>query len=429
MARLRHLTVSLLLATAPTWAQDRWAGLYDTATLQHWQAQFRPGLESNLREVLLPRLTPVERLGVLGLRLDMPLRAERHPMNFYADHDAQGPVLSMPVASLRFLGDICLAWAWLNAKGYGLDTVTDYLAILAQRGPEGFVGGSPRPLLALGIPADARDDPRVQRDLQRLFDTAVVFLMAHELGHLQAGHRATSDASQSRQQERAADRFALEIMRRSAEAPVGVVAFFTIASHLDGVTSAAATGRSHPTSPERLHAAAEQVRASAADYARSGTSVDVLQRIASQLTEIAQALQDPGLQALVRIKGLTMRADMLAPRRQGSLPVAAPPPARGAFAGRWRGTWTDHKGSAFDVVLDLSGDGSRLSGSYNFGAGPVQLEGLVEQGQLHYRWRWGSEYFGRGVLQAQTTDGRLLGTWGYNEQEAGAGRWQLQRQP
>jgi hypothetical protein len=306
----------LCLVPAGVLAQDRWAALYDPATLVHWQAEFRPGLETNLRELILARLDAVERLPLVGLRLDLPLQQPGHPMNFFALREVGGPVLVMPVASLRFLGDLCLAWAWLNARGYSLDTVTDYLAILAQRGPEAFAGGSVRPLAALGIPAVPRADPRVQRDLQRLFGSAVVFLMAHELGHLQLRHAAPANAAQSRLQECEADRFALEVMRRAGEPPLGLAIFFTAVSHLEGISPPGDSVRSHPTSPERMRAAAAQLQAAAGDYARSGTQVGVIQYIAGQVDEIAQALADPGVQILVRLKGLSTSTGDLAPRRR-----------------------------------------------------------------------------------------------------------------
>jgi hypothetical protein len=306
----------LCLAPAGALAQDRWSALYDSATLGHWQAEFRPGLETNLRELILARLDAAERLPLVGLRLDLPLRQPGHPMNFLALRDADGPVLSMPVASLRFLGDLCLAWAWLNARGYSLDTVTDYLGMLAQRGPEAFAGGPVRPLAALGISTEARADPRVQRDLQRLFGSAVVFLMAHELGHLQLRHAAPVNAGQSRLQEREADRFALEVMRRTGEPPLGLAIYFTAVSHLEGISPAGNPGRSHPTSPERLRAAAAQLQAAAGDYARSGTQIGAIQSIAGQLDQIAQALADPDVHILVRLKGLSTSTRDLAPRRQ-----------------------------------------------------------------------------------------------------------------
>ncbi len=413
---------------------QKWQGFYDRPTLEHWRTQFPAGIEENLREVLLPKLTEAERTALGPVRLLFPLERAAHPMNV-TSHLASRTV-NMPVSSLRFLGDICLAYAWLNANGYSLDTVSEYLAMLNHNYPAGFEGQARRPLEVLRIPANARDDARVARDMQRLFSTAVVFILAHELGHLRHGHVAgEADLAKAREQEAKADEFALDLMQRLGEVPVGAVPFFLAYSHLGSLESDAdmaahSLRETHPTSAQRLRSITARLRAGSREFSRTADQSAAVAKTAAEIDTIAAMIGDAGVQDLLRQKGLAARVAALGPRRVGALP-SNPQDAggSGAFAGTWRGAWVQSKGQVeLPVKLSLNQQGDQVRGSYSFGASMVTLEGQVNGGQLHYRWRWGTEHFGKGVLAAGAGQ-RLVGTWGYTQADAGAGTWRLEREP
>ena len=67
----------------------------------------------------------------------------------------------MSVLSIRFLADVAVAYAWLNARGYTMESVTDYISMLKYQDPARFGGRYPSPSTALRIPAKAADEPRV----------------------------------------------------------------------------------------------------------------------------------------------------------------------------------------------------------------------------------------------------------------------------
>ena len=70
------------------------------------------------------------------------------------------------------------------------------------------------PLAALGIPDEALNDREVEDLFQKLYGDTMVFIMAHELGHLFHKHSANVSMERSRQQESEADAFAVELMAR-----------------------------------------------------------------------------------------------------------------------------------------------------------------------------------------------------------------------
>jgi len=427
------LTLLLLHLGAGAAAEPVWTGFYDGQNLLAWQGRMRPGIEENFREVIWPALTAEERRAIGRVNLDFPLENASHPMNFYADA-AQGRIV-LPVSSLGFLRDIVLAYSWLNATGHSIDPITDYLAMLKYQWPSRLAGRRHRPRDVLGIPDDATANPRVSREFQQLFGTAVVFIIGHELGHLRYRHPVDVTPEQSRGQEEEADRFAMELMRRISAAPMGMVQVFSIFSHLgryssDPGTVAGNMTATHPLGAERLRALASGIDANLADFARTGTSTATLAYQARQLREFALLFEDPGVQNLIRQKGLTANPDLLFPRKAGVSVVTAPvgPGQAGSpFSGNYRGKWLNTRGTDFDVSMSLTRQGDSVRGSYNFGAGNITIEGAVTGKKLSYNWKWGTEYFGKGVLELDEAGEAITGTWGYTRNETGAGTWNLHR--
>ena len=82
----------------------------------------------------------------------------------------------------------------------------------------------------------------------RTFDTEAVFILLHEYGHVFFGHPGNKALPPeiSRANEEAADRFALDMLARVGEIPLGVsVLFFTMAHLSEEVAT------THPVSPDR----------------------------------------------------------------------------------------------------------------------------------------------------------------------------------
>lgn len=443
MSSLVRLLLLVLLflsseARAQGWAsfgeQKRWAGFYDQKTLVYWQGQIPPGVEENFREVVWPKLTSEEKRALGQVTLDFPVEEPKHPMNFYAVTRGGKQTITLPISSMRFFGDIALAYAWLNESGYSIDPVTDYLAMLKYQWPDGLVGRQYRPLDALGVPKNATANPRVERQFQRIFGTAIVFVLGHELGHLYHQHKMNVSPEHSRQQEEEADRFAMQIMRRVGDAPVGIMQFFSVLAHFAPYTSdpdypARRATATHPVSSSRLQAVAAGIETNAADFSRTGTSTETLVKIAGEVRKFANIFDSEGVQDLIRSKGLSVKPEQLGPRKPGA--VAAAPDVAGLttmpFSGLYRGKWLDTKGTDLDVEMILTRQGDVVRGRYHFDAGTVTIEGFVSDNTLFYNWRWGTEYFGKGVLKPDVSSHELIGTWGYTRAESGAGTWKLRR--
>ena len=188
-------------------------------------------------------------------------------------------------------------------------------------------------------------------------------------------------------------------------------------------------------SSSRLRAIAAGITSHVADFSRTGTSQTTLATIAGQVLALTRNFDEPGVQEAIRQKGLSARPELLGPRKPGAA-IAAVPPAAGqtglAFSGNYRGKWLNTKGTDFDADVKLTRHGDSVRGSYTFGAynvgaGSVAVEGTISNNTLFYNWKWGTEYFGKGVLTADASGRELTGTWGYTKADSGAGTWQLRR--
>jgi len=163
--------------------QGRWAGFYDAQVLEYWATQMPEGVRANYEEVLLQALRPDERAAMGKTVLALPLEESDSLINFHAGANT----VFIPISSLRFLADICIAYAWLSLNGRDLQVLTNYLSIVQQQWPEKLHGARYLPLDALHIPPGVRQESRVISRMQTMFGSAVVFVLGHELGHLRYG--------------------------------------------------------------------------------------------------------------------------------------------------------------------------------------------------------------------------------------------------
>jgi hypothetical protein len=345
------------------------------------------------------------------------------------------------------LRDVIVAYSWLSVKGYDLQPVTDYLCMIKYQWPERLRDTPHTPLEALKVPATALDDHAVMARFQQLFGTMVVFVLGHELGHLYYRHKdyATISPEMAQQQEREADAFGLAISYQVGGAPVGAALLFKIFTYLepfpgDPEFRSDRANRTHPLSPHRIEAIADDIRGSALRFAAPGRTQSAT-AIAGELQQIARILSDEGVQEGLRRIGQSITVQMLQPRRPGDLPRLAGESLRpaGLFSGTFTGKWFDGKGTDLDVEMVLTRNGDGVDGSYvlfsvdgagrryTYGSSSITLTGTAPNGVLDYEWRWGSDHFGRGRLHAREGGRLVVGTWGYNSAVEGAGTWQLRR--
>ncbi|MCC0028797.1 MAG: M48 family metalloprotease [Brucellaceae bacterium] len=405
---------------------------YPQSELAEWQQRYPRGILANYREVILPRLDEADRAKLAGLRFEFPLSIpSREPYAYAAD--TQGRTIYMSVQSLKFFDELSIAMAWLDRSGFAVQSALNYLTVLRHWDR---AGSPPRPFEAMCVPDDVLDNTDVDSLSQKMFATAIFFVMVHEIGHVVHAHGGYEGISreEARRREEEADAFALKVLARTGDLPLGVVTLFLSMTYLqesrtdfssDQAHQLALAARTHPLSAERLTTFAGQLSEEARNFTDSGLSPVAIAAVAGQVLQVATLSLE--IERLTALTAPTLTPADLGPMRPGDLLARSCQPLEGTgqpFAGRMKGTVTVDS-EDWDIDAELSRTGDRVTGRSSYGVGISRLEGFVDGNTLHYRWQLGEDT-GRGVL---TRIGEsYVGTWGEGESEADGGTLQLKLQ-
>jgi hypothetical protein len=398
----------LAVLVGPAGATD-FSGLYDAATMQYWQGRYTTST-NKIFNLIRTHLKAEEARKLAGVRsIEYPILGEGvwkgEPLAFYSYPDKSRVVF--PVLSLKFLDDLCTAYAWLQVNGYVLDTVSEYAAMLRYKPfPDGKY---PPPLRALHIPENALQDHKVDELSLDHFVTARAFLLAHELGHVYSGRYAQSLA-EARQIEQDADAFAADVMSRIQLPPLGMLVFFVTDASFQGYPP---RPTDHPLSGARIQALASRM-----------PDPD----LATSLRVLGDVVDDPNTRASIAVTAKTTSESTLMPRRNrlqltAGGPVGATASAQ-PFQGRYVGQFVQNiepKPLAMEMILVRQGN--NVTGQFSFGLGNgIITNGTVTGSELRVSWQWAGRT-GLGILRATPNGAGFSGTWGFGTSSAGAGTW------
>jgi hypothetical protein len=330
LATSLHACSEAPAASRSSQAGERYGSLYDDSTLAYWKTRYEPNIRYNLDSLILPLLTTREEQAVGNLSLELPLRDDRDPLAYYVL--GPPPTIVVSILSIKFLDDLAIASAWLATNDYSVESMAYYADVLKYRRASDFTGNRyPAPLHALGIPANALSDKEVDFISQEVLKGTIVFTLAHEIGHVVGRHSPNVTIDVRRRYEMDADRFAIDVFRRMGLAPVSIVPFFLIATHLQWHRGDFQTERewmawqreqaSHPLSGQRLRALASELRRAPGEFARNlanpTRAVGAVRSAARQIDSIAPLLDDELLQRHAAIVGRQIPLGELRPRRAG----------------------------------------------------------------------------------------------------------------
>jgi hypothetical protein len=269
--------------------------LYSEAMLAHEKPRFAQQVDQLVASDIQPFFTRPQQLSFAALEFDLPLYgAHRHPLEFYAVGKDR---ITLPVVTLLFVEDLSKAYAWLLVNRYSTETVDEYAGMLHYRAANELAP----PLLALHIPDNALEDPVVNRMFERLRNTAYAFMVLHEFGHL---HGAATEEQ--------ADLFALDIMKRNSEIPLGLLLYLEASLYLPPET--------HPVSAPRLIGIANYLDLRVLEFVEGrfdrAAGIQAIHSIASRLRASADWLSDAEGQRLWAEQAKKTDVAALRPRRQ-----------------------------------------------------------------------------------------------------------------
>ncbi|MFY9556529.1 MAG: M48 family metalloprotease [Blastocatellia bacterium] len=309
---------ALIVLGSASPARSEKIGVYDAQRVVGERSRLESKSKQLWQAIYEKLLTPDERTRLGGVRLLFPTLSEYNGLLEFYSRSREGTV-TLPIHSLLLLEDVCTAYAWLYFKGYSAITINEYGAVLKHRGPEEV----PSPLPALGIPSNALADKQVDDLSLRFRNSAFAFVLTHEIGHIlyqHLGNRGVA-ANVSRANEREADEFALNVLRRDRAIPIGAILFFQMTAFTSSPTrfdfstveewQRKLREATHPVTSDRVRAVAAGLRNRSGEYgANRETAVDT----AGKLAKIATEMDDPDWHLYFRNIGQQAPLSSLYPR-------------------------------------------------------------------------------------------------------------------
>lgn len=227
------------------------AALYDDAVLEQAYRKTARNIELMVTEDIVRTVPRSVRPQAAAIRSEFVLRGP-NPLAFWSDPFNR--VVYIPMESIRFIDDLAILQAWFDRHGCNAAYIHSYLwALLRQQRP------LTSPLAAFGVNRERALADRYVDDVSgKILKSSVLFVLAHEVGHILLGHRGGLTGRASQRQEREADDFAMDHFAAIGAPPAGMVYYFIASRWRDPVGTAASRG-THPVSPERIGAVAERL--------------------------------------------------------------------------------------------------------------------------------------------------------------------------
>jgi hypothetical protein len=239
-----------------------------------------------------------------------------------------------------------------------------------------------------------------------------VFLLAHELGHALKKHRTDlRDAVQRRRQEIEADEFAIEIMRRIAQVPLGLEFWFDL-ERIRHVAPAKfpteaewqnyLAGLRHPVTNEGLQALAAAIEKAPDSFARNQTNQALWTQRSKMFAQMFRMSAPFAANPVARVAEYSrvreLRLADLKPRKAGFIAPGTTGKEQD-FSGLFRARRAAKNGTD-EIDLLLLRDEDEVIGSYTTANVEGSIKGKIADGVLHFTWSEGDAQ-GRGKAESQ----------------------------
>lgn len=284
------LSAMLVVSPAPSAAQ-----LYSDAELAAAYRLMGSNIELMVTEDIVRSIPRKQRPAAAAILVVFKERGP-NPLAFWSDPATA--VIYVPMESVRFIDDLAILHAWFDRNGCAVEHIHTYLWALLREGRP-----LPSPLVAFGVSRDkALADPFVDDVSGKILKSSILFILAHEVGHIILGHQGGLTGVTSQLQEVEADTFALDHFASIGAPPAGMALYFLAGRWRDPIGTAASLG-THPVSPHRIGAIAQRMAAepeafSFAERDRQRGREQVV-AIASELRKMADLSSDERMLTLL----------------------------------------------------------------------------------------------------------------------------------
>lgn len=406
---------------------------YGKETLRHWHGKYSNNIKLLFQEELAPYLP-----SGLHVEIETPYLPSEgiNAFNFYCRDNR----IVIPISALLFMDQIMTAFAWLDYNNYTSETIFDYLGMLKY----GKTHDYPLPWPPLGIPENVYENQHVNAWSLELSKTALLWIMAHEAGHIFHNHSVSTIANEIQ-----ADQYANSMFRKMGYAPKGIPYFFSFYTNImlhrgdfsteEAWLEYASHVKTHPCTGDRLILLGNDLKRNPEDFTRyaSGDKATIigLNKVSDMIIDLGKRLNDPEIQNYLTFRSVMVKTDYLKPHAADNynwLPGARPSAGNRAllYSGNYEGvfmhfTENDRK-EYFRIKLHIQRNGSSVTGNYNFGMGIGNFIGTITPNQeAVINWNHGTAK-GSGIIKVSNSDKyNLEANWGYNASADNGGTWKL----
>lgn len=261
--------------------------IYDKGTLQPLANPLNETAHRIIRDKVEPLVTDEQRALLEG-KVQYDLEPDGSLFNCDSVAIKDNPWLRLPTSTAKFLSDLCYIEALKESTSFRYAPgIKNYIYILRYRRSKDFPQGRyPTPFEFYGIPHSALQepdysDPVLEKNYHLLYDSALVFLLAHEAHHLICGDHGVEGTAVT--QEMDADDFGVTVLERSGTIPVGAECYFVWSSSwMDNVCDFAAKeeyenaleASGHPRNGDRISAIGRRILREPAAFALSFDSLN-----------------------------------------------------------------------------------------------------------------------------------------------------------
>lgn len=274
--------------------------IYDTSELAKRDRLYRGYMQAVFKEDLIGQLPLQKRAALSNTRLVLPRGViDASPLDIWAV--VQQRTVYFPIQTIAFLDDLATLAAWLAKNDCSFEPGALYAGMIVTKAPPANQRLHLNPRSAFGLGDNVWKNSYVKNLSNKVFKTAVYFILAHELGHIRYNHSSykTITPQRAQQQELQADHFAIEAMRHIGVPPIGMFYFFTSLSRMEGSVPI-----THPLSGSRLVQIATALEQSPGDFVPPNESksrwTPVIRTYARQFRTLIPVMDNSALREQLR---------------------------------------------------------------------------------------------------------------------------------
>ena len=139
---IRLALLALFLVTTDLAHAQGATDIYSNDALASDQPRYEGRIHKLFQAGLWNYMDADEKSALSEVVIELPPRGSS-PLDAYSERSNGTPTVVLPILTLKFIEDLCAAYAWRARNAYSLEPMDEYVAMLKYRRPDDFPDGRP----------------------------------------------------------------------------------------------------------------------------------------------------------------------------------------------------------------------------------------------------------------------------------------------